>query len=95
MKNLIFDVETTLINLFQTGFASVNDSGIKQLEQTAQSCSRHNLTLLADEISALAVLLAKEKNSDNLLVITQKTLHITRCVNILKQKISYDELGGY
>ncbi len=85
MKNLVFEVETLVINIFQTGFLSLNENVLTEIREMAEKCKRYNLEILSNQ---LLNLLDSENQTKSLLL-------INKSVEILKKKISYDELGGY
>ena len=93
MKNLILDVETILINLFQVGISSTTDSFIEEISEISDKCTKYNLILISKVLNELYLLLKIDKT--NKTDISAKIMLLTNYINILKQKITYDKLGGY
>ncbi len=85
MKNLVFEVETLVINIFHTGFLSLNESILEEIREIAEKCKRHNLEILSNQLLDLS---DSENQAKSLLL-------VHKSIEILKKKISYDELGGY
>ncbi len=95
MRSIVVDLESSIVNLFQAGISSVSDSLIFELEEMSKRLSEYKLKLVSEELSLLSSLLKEKDKQENKLLIVEKIMFITNCIQILKKKISYDELGGY
>ncbi len=95
MKQLLLDVESVVVNLFQTGFSSVNEAVVTQVEEMASVCNRYRLEVLGSELLDLGNLLKEVQTPESRMALTQRTLHLVRCVDLLGQRVTYDDLGGY
>ncbi len=89
MKNLIFEVETLAINLFQRGFLATDNSLLAELDTMEESCNRYNLTELSRQLGNLSKSLKGQGDK------TYCLLTVIKSIDILKKKIGYDQLGGY
>ena len=93
MKNLILEVEEILLNLFQVGISSIYNNFEENILEISNKCNKYNLILLSKELNELYILI--KENNENKIDITKKIMYLINHINIIKQKISYDEIGGY
>ncbi len=91
MRGLVFEVETLVINIFQSGFISVNQEFMSEIKTISEKCERYNLIILSNLLMELLDSIQNDSDSEK----AEKMLKIVKAVDILKNKISYDELGGY
>ncbi len=95
IKHIILDVEFIVIGLFTTGFMTINTALLDEIDETSKICTEYKLDILANNLNDISSLLKQERDSENSQKLTEKTLLLVKCIDILKTKISYDELGGY
>ena len=95
--DLIDDVELILVNIFQTGFKSVTEEMLLEIQLLIKKCNTVSLSYIAKELESLYQFLLDSKYKENFDYnkITKQIATLSQSVLIIKNKINYDLTGGY
>lgn len=97
MLDLLFRIESALVNIFQSGLKATQASIIQEVSELSEESHDYGLEYLGTSLKTLSQQMESQRHTAEPFFedITRNIFLISESVNLLNKKINYDSAGGY